>query len=664
MSDIRALLVKRGIELGEGAYVERLEKRVLALEEWLRGVLSWLPRTLPGEGARFTRRALQYEAAMQERSDDGLRQALADLAGKLRRQGFTDVLLAEAFAVIREAGRRTLGKRHHDVQLLAGRALLRGTVAEMATGEGKTLAATLGVCTAAASGAAVHVVTVNDYLAERDAEENLPLYRFFGFEVGVVKQDMPLDQRRAQYRQPVVYVSNKELTFDYLKDRIALGGTLQAHVRLWRLFGRRGAAASNAVLRGLQVAIVDEADSVFIDEARTPLIISETLPDDLDPAIYSQALQLARSLVVNEDFLLGKNRDVWLTAQGETRVQSLAAPLGGLWLSELWRKDLTQKALSALHLFHRDQQYIVAEDKVQIVDEFTGRVMPDRTWERGLHQMIEAKEGCEITGQRKTLQQITYQRFFGRYVLLAGMTGTAKEVEPELKRTYDLSAVRIPTHKPSRRVRLPDRVFATSEARWQEVARRATEIAGQGRAVLIGTRSVEASETLGSLLAEQGVAHALLNARQDQAEAEAIADAGQPGRITVATNMAGRGTDIKLSPDVHAKGGLHVILTEFHESARVDRQLFGRSARQGDPGSVEAIVSLGDELFMRFAPLLTRVGGKLWLANAAWSGRGFRVLVGYAQAKAERESRRGRLETIKRDRQWQSALGFVGQSGK
>ncbi|RZU48136.1 SecA-like ATPase subunit of protein translocation complex [Fluviicoccus keumensis] len=327
------------------------------------------------------------------------------------------------------------------------------------------------------------------------------------------------------------------------------------------------------------------------------------------------------------------------------------------------RQELAQKALSALHSFHRDQHYILAQDKVQIVDEFTGRVMADRTWERGLHQMIEAKEGCEITGQRRTLAQITYQRFFGRYLLLAGMTGTAKEVEPELKRVYDLSVVRIPTHKPSRRRRQPDKVYATPEARWQAVADRAAQVAAAGRSVLIGTRSVAASETLGELLADRGISHRVLNARQDETEAESVALAGQPGAITVATNMAGRGTDIKLAKEVEAQGGLHVILTEFHESARVDRQLFGRSARQGDPGSVEAMVCWRDEVFVRFAPWLSLLVRRL-MANRVESGLLFRWLVAYAQGRSEREGRRERLETVKRDRKWLEALGFVGRAGK
>lgn len=658
MSDVRALLAGRGIEVGDGAYLERVEQPPAQLEEWLR---AWSARFAFGGRRRvqaFLKRANSLEAAMREKNDAALKQALLGLAKPLRKSGFRDDLTAPAFAVVREASHRTLGLRHHDVQLTAARALLRGKIAEMATGEGKTLAATLAACAAAAAGAAVHVVTVNDYLAARDAEENSALYKFFGFSVGLVKQNMPLPERRAQYACDVTYVSNKELAFDYLKDRIVLGSSHQAHLKLRRLHGDGGKPAS--LLRGLHFAIVDEADSVLIDDARTPLIISESLPDDLDPAVYGQGIAIARALAAGSDFVLGKDRDIWLTAGGLAKVPAMAGEYGGVWKSPLWQKELAQKALSALHVFHRDRHYIVAENKVQIVDEFTGRVMPDRTWERGLHQMIEAKEGCEITGQRKTLAQITYQRFFGRYLLLGGMTGTAREVGAELKCVYDLSVERIPTHKPIRRVRLADRVFCGTDERWREVARRAREVAEEGRAVLVATRSVEASELLSRLLEEQGVNHTVLNARQDKAEAEAVSRAGRPGCITVATNMAGRGTDIKPAPEVSAKGGLHVILTEFHESARVDRQLFGRAARQGDPGSVEAIVCLQDELFRRYAPYLSRIGAGLWLASAGCSPHWFRWLVAHAQSRAERHNRKIRLETVKRDRKWQQALAFVG----
>ncbi|MFC4761972.1 preprotein translocase subunit SecA [Dyella koreensis] len=662
MSDVRALLAGRSLKLGDGPYLERLDAKRSPWEDRLRAWLGKLPRLDGYRTRRFLQAAAARESAAKALGDAALRAQLHEVTRHLLRGGFTDRWLAEVFALIREASRRTLGMRHHDVQLLAGRALLQGRLAEMATGEGKTLAATLAACTAAVTGAAVHVVTVNDYLAERDAEHNRPLFDFLELSVGVVLQDMAIDKRRAAYACNITYVSNKELTFDYLKDCIAMGEASLTQQRLRSLAGAR--SGEPPILRGLHIAIIDEADSVLIDEASTPLIISETLPDDLDPSIYTQSITLAQSLEPGTHYVKGQHRDIWLTPVGKQHVREATADFGGLWRSSLWRDEFVQKALSAVHCFQRDQHYILAEDKVQIVDESTGRVMPDRTWERGLHQMIESKEGCEITGQRRTLAQITYQRFFGRYLLLCGMTGTAQEVATEVKQTYGLPVTRIPTHKPSRRRRLADRICASSADRWREVVRRAAEVAAQGRSVLIGTRSVEASELLGQLLERDGIAHTVLNARQDKTEADTVAVAGQPGCITVATNMAGRGTDIKLSQDVENAGGLHVILTEFHESARVDRQLFGRCARQGDPGTTEAIVCIDDDLFHRFAPATGRRMMRWFVTDMRQSRRWFRRWVTQIQDRAERHYRRQRVETLRRDSEWVKALGFVGKTRK
>lgn len=662
MSDIRALLAGRDVEVNDGSYFERIKSNESEIEERLRSFATQFTKSNLNQLKKFVRKVNEMESTVHLLDDVDLRNMLRQTAQKMQNKGFSDDLVAKAFAIIREASLRTLGMRHHDVQLMAARTILQARIAEMATGEGKTLSATLAVCTAAAVGAAVHVVTVNDYLAKRDAEENASLYSFFGFSLGVVVQDMPIEDRRKQYDSNITYVSNKELTFDYLKDRITLGNTLSRHIKLRHLMG--STVGPQSILRGLHVAIVDEADSVMIDEARTPLIISETIPDDLDEEVYFQSIAIAKQLTLGIDFIKGADRDVWLTSQGEYTVKLLTKDFSGVWKSHLWTKELMQKALSALYLFQQDQHYIVVDNKVQIVDEFTGRVMPDRTWERGLHQMIEAKESCEISQQRRTLSQITYQRFFGRYLLLAGMTGTAKEVESELKRSYDISVTKIPTHKPSKRVRLPDRVFLTSQERWEFVVIRIAELVLEGRAILVGTRSVEASEYLSELLQARGLQHVVLNARQDKDEALAVSQAGQSGQITVATNMAGRGTDIKLTPDALKKGGLHVILTEFHESARIDRQLFGRSARQGDDGSAEAIVSLEDELFTRYAPFLRVVGKQVWLGVGGVNTFLFRLFVNYAQSRAERSSRKVRLDAIKNDRKWVNALGFVGVDKK
>lgn len=663
MSNVSALIKGRSVNVSDGVCLERAQEREPILEEYLRALVARAPK-LKSRARRLRKLVAEANAAEAIIHPMEDRAIVSDLRGtciQMRQYGFTDKLLARAFAAVREASLRTLGMRHHDVQLIGGWALLQGMIAEMETGEGKTLVATLAACTAAAAGATVHVITVNDYLAERDAKLNMPLYNFFDLQVGVVIQGITPEQRRVEYARDVVYVSNKEVVFDYLKDRIATGDALATHYRLRQLY--RPDYQPNVLLNGLHVAIVDEADSILIDEARTPLIISETVPNENGGEFYHTALDRARRMVRGEHFNITEHREVWVTAKGEQHMREITADLTGVWTSSLWRNELLQKALTALWCYHRDQHYIVQEDKVEIVDEFSGRVMPDRSWESGLHQLIEAKEGCEITGQRKTLSKMTYQRFLGRYLLLCGMTGTAAEVEPELKRVYNLEVFRIPTRLPGTRKRLENRSWITAEERWLAVVNRAIELSQNGAAVLIGTRSVEASESLSARFKSQGTEHSVLNARNDREEADIVSLAGQTGRITIATNMAGRGTDIKPSEDVLKKGGLHVILTEFHESARIDRQLFGRSARQGQPGTVQAMVSLEDDIYGRYAPLLLgmvrRVSAPrgippVWLLN---------LLVGYSQIVAERHNAGIRMSTLKQDRKMQSLLAFSGIQG-
>lgn len=663
MSNVSALIKGRSINVSDGVYIERAHEREPILEEYLRALVARSPKlkSRAKRVQRFVDEANAAEPEIRALDDQGLVAALSETCIQMRQHGFTDSLLARAFAAVREGSRRTLGMRHHNVQLIGGWALLQGMIAEMETGEGKTLVATLAACTAAAAGAAVHVITVNDYLAERDAKDNSPLYNFFNLSVGIIIQGMTPEQRRAEYAKEVVYVSNKEVVFDYLKDRLATGEALATHYRLRKLYGND--QQPNVLMRGLHVAIVDEADSILIDEARTPLIISETIPDEHGGELYHIALERARRLVRGEHFNITEHREVWVTAAGEHFMREICADLTGVWTSTLWRNELLQKALTALWCYHRDQHYILQEGKIEIVDEFSGRVMPDRSWESGLHQMIEAKEGAEITGLRKTLARMTYQRFLGRYLLLCGMTGTAEEVMPELRRIYDLEVFRIPTNLPTTRKRLPNRCWINTEERWQAVAQRAVELSQKGVSVLIGTRSVEASESLSARFKELGIEHFVLNARNDKEEADIVALAGHEGRITIATNMAGRGTDIKLSPEVKQKGGLHVILTEFHESARVDRQLFGRSARQGQPGTVEAWVSLEDDLFRRYAPFLLAVVRRIAIRKGAVPPGLLNMLVSYSQLLAERHNAGIRISTLKQDRKLQSLLAFSGTPG-
>jgi preprotein translocase subunit SecA len=547
---------------------------------------------------------------------------------------------------------------------VGGAVLLAGMVAEMETGEGKTLVATLPACALALAGVPVHIITVNDYLARRDAEWMGPIYRAVGLTVGTIVHGMAPDARRDAYRCHVTYCTNKEVAFDYLRDRIVLWDRPSPiRLRLERLYGE-DSRVNQLTMRGLHFAIVDEADSVLVDEARTPLIISSEEEGFYSPDVYRHALAAARSLERDRDFRISSERTTELSSRGRARVTETVWPDLDSAPNISQRQELVRQALVALHLFDRDKHYLVEDGKVQIVDEFTGRLMPDRSWERGLHQLIEVKEGCEITQRKETRARISYQRFFRRYQGLAGMTGTAREVAGELWSIYRLRVVTIPTARPMHRHILPDRVYPTEGEKWDAIVRTISATNARGRPVLVGTRSVEASEHLSRLLAEAGLQHRVLNARQDEEEAEIIALAGEPGRNTVATNMAGRGTDIRLGDGVAGLGGLHVIATERHEARRIDRQLFGRCGRQGDPGSAEAIIALDDELIKVYTERLLR-----WLATAlfrfpgGFAGRLFaRFLFHRAQRAAERLHGRMRRDLLKMDEQVSDSLAFSGRS--
>jgi preprotein translocase subunit SecA len=596
-------------------------------------------------------------------SEEGLKKEVAALRQDLRARGFNFDLVARSFALVREFSERRLGMRHFDVQLLGGWVLFNGMVAEMQTGEGKTLVATLPACAAALAGIPVHVITVNDYLAQRDAELMRPVYEACGLTVGIIIQGMGLEERQRAYGCDITYCTNKELTFDYLKDRLVLGGRHpgQIQVRLERLYGS-DARLKRLSLRGLFFAIVDEVDSVLIDEARTPLIIAGSGDKTYEGEIFQQALELAQQLQEGEDFTLDHlKKSLDLTESGQMNLEELAQPLEKFWGRRILREELVRQALVALHLFHKDKEYLIRDDKVQIIDEYTGRVMEDRHWEQGLHQLIETKEGCQITQQNETLARISYQRFFRRYLHLAGMTGTATEVANELWAVYRLQVVPIPTNKPMVREAWPARVFPSAREKWKMVSERITQLHGQGRPVLVGTRSVAASEHLSRLLTEAGLPHRVLNARQDQEEAEIIAQAGQKGQITVATNMAGRGTDILLGPGVKELGGLHVIATERHDARRIDRQLFGRCGRQGDPGSYEIVASLDDDILVAFlASLAGRLARRGLKWNASPEGRLGKLLATMAQLMAERKLFHIRRDLLKFDESWEEAMAFSG----
>ena len=639
-----------------GAYPERLEPP-----------LSWLDRQGERVGRAVTRRwrarvraartlvadAERWGSAYACLDDSRLTEAARELRPELGRLGFFPEGVARSFALVREVAERAIGERHYHVQLMGGWVLLQGMAAEMETGEGKTLMATLAVGTAALAGIPTHVITVNDYLARRDADWMGPIYRALGLSVGTIQHGMSPEERRAAYACDVTYCTNKEIVFDYLKDRIILGrNATRIRLAVERLSGGRS-RAKRLVLRGLCYAIVDEADSVLIDEARTPLIISDRSRDTSERETYEAALELARRLDAGSHFELDeRERSVHITEEGNARLEELAEPLGGIWRGRRRCEELVRQALSALFLFERDTHYLLKDGKVQIVDEFTGRLMADRSWERGLHQLIEVKEGAELTSRQEPLARISYQRFFRRYHRLAGMTGTAREVAGELGAVYGLPVVRVPTHRPLWRSNLGERVFTSADAKWDAVIERIRAVHGQGRPILVGTRSVAASERLSARLVEAELAHRVLNARQDQGEAALIAQTGERGRITVATNMAGRGTDIRLGAGVAELGGLHVIATERHEARRIDRQLFGRCGRQGDPGSYEMFVSLEDEVFKRYA-------GPLW-GRAVGAERLAPIAVRAAQRRAERRHSQARRQLFLLDDRLETALAFSG----
>jgi preprotein translocase subunit SecA len=500
---------------------------------------------------------------------------------------------------------------------------------------------------------------VNDYLATRDQAQLDPFYAALGLTSGLVAGGQTPAERRAAYACDIVYASNKELVFDYLRDQMRRRASSSAlHTRLARLDGR-GGHADGLVMRGLDFVIVDEADSVLIDEARTPLIISDTAPGGVDHDACHEALNLVARLAEGTHFTLDRSaRRIDITRAGQAHVEALSAALGGAWDSTVSRAELVMQALTARLLFHRDEHYLVRQGKVTIIDEYTGRVMPDRFWNDGLHQMIEAKEGCAPSRLRASVARITYQRFFGRYLHLCGMSGTLAEVTRELRTVYGVGVVRIPTHHKNRRRTDPAVVAPTAEAKWRTIVQRATRYAAEGRAVLIGTRSVADSERASALLATLGVPHSLLNAAQDAEEAAIVARAGMAGCVTIATNMAGRGTDIKLAPGVSERGGLAVILSDRHDAARIDRQLAGRGARQGDAGSFLQVLSLEDALM---DPLRYNRVGRLVLAAVGANRFVARGTFALMQRLAERRHRLVRRDLMRYESRLQASLSFAGR---
>ncbi len=568
------------------------------------------------------------EPSIQALSDDQLRQKTEEFKERHQAGESLDKLLPEAFAVCREASLRVNGMRHYDVQLIGGMTLHEGKIAEMKTGEGKTLMATLAIYLNAISGKGVHVVTVNDYLASRDAELNRPLFTFLGLTVGVVySQQMP-QEKFAAYRADITYGTNNEYGFDYLRDNMVF-------------------SLAEKKQRPLNYCIIDEIDSILIDEARTPLIISGQAEDSAH--LYALIDKIAERLVRSKDeeanknneegdfWIDEKNRTIEISEKGYEKIEKFLIEVGELGENESLYSPArlpllahAQAAIRAHHLFVKNIHYIVQDGEVIIVDENTGRTMPGRRWSDGLHQAVEAKEGVEIQAENQTMATTTFQNYFRLYDKLSGMTGTADTEAAELKSTYDLDVVIIPTHRPIARIDMDDQIFLTKLGKYQGIIREIEQITAKGAPVLVGTATIEASEELSYLLNQAGIKHEVLNAKQHEREADIIAQAGRPKAVTIATNMAGRGTDIILGGNwqaelegvegvtdemrqaaqaawqqrhdaVLAAGGLHIIGSERHESRRIDNQLRGRAGRQGDPGQSRFFLSLEDDLMRIFA---------------------------------------------------------------
>lgn len=552
----------------------------------------------------LAKRIVRLSDSFERLSDNELLSRGLELRWRAKSGVPLGTIMPDAYALVRQAADRVMGKKHYLVQIIGGIGLFEGGLAEMQTGEGKTLTATLPTFLRALPGRGCHVVTVNDYLAQRDCDLMGPVYEKLGMTVGCVVSASEEEDRRRAYAKDITYATSREIGFDFLRDRLKVGAKLDETHRP-QLFDSIYAPTNGPVQRGHYFALVDEADSVLIDDAVTPLIIGlarESTP--ASQALHHWSRDLVPDLILNEDFLIDPSkRTVELTNAGTRKVVLANKPplLSGFDTEKLYTH--VEQAIRARYAYQKGRDYVITKkQEIAIVDEGTGRTLEGRKWQAGLHQAIESKEGVPITEETGEAARITVQTFFRRYENIAGMTGTGIQAADEFQKTYGLSVTIIPTHRPCIRRALPTRIFATQEAKRNALVPEIVRLYRSGRSVLIGTPSVEASETLGRALVDLEINCQILNAHFHEIEAEIVAMAGQPGRVTIATNMAGRGTDIHLHDDVRKSGGLHVIATEMHTNRRIDRQLVGRAARQGDPGSFQFWLSLEDELF-RYLPI-------------------------------------------------------------
>ena len=596
------------------------------------------------------------EAMMRAGAGVGSRAAATGLGSEADRE-----LVRRALAVIREIARRATGESAYIVQLMGALGMYHGAVVEMLTGEGKTLTGSVAAPLIAWRRRRMHVFTVNDYLAARDAESRAEIYTRCLLDCGAIVHEQEPGERAEVYQKAIVYGTPKQITADYLRDQIKLGETASAWAGRGLVALGHGAVVGGAtgpIVPGLSACMVDEADAVLVDEGVVPLIIAQARRGDEMALVYKDAAKVAAKLVQRDDYTMELlRRRAILTEKGRKRMKGLIEPLtDSVWRAPRRAEELVLQALVARHCYLHGQQYHVVDGRVVIVDEYTGRFMPDRSWEHGLHQAVEAKEGLDVTADRETLARLSFQRFYRMYPFLCGMTGTAADATIEIERVYQRRVVRIPTNKPLARVDNQPRIFKTSDARWEAIIEEVRRLHGLGRPVLVGTRSIEASQKMSALLDQHGLVHKVLNALHDKEEATLVRTASQGGpgaAILVATNMAGRGTDIKPDKAAIKAGGLAVVLTEMHGAERIDRQFKGRAGRQGDVGSSSVFLSLEDELLTLYTPKAGKVirgmaatggvelsGRVLWLARRAFIR---------AQRVGQARARRGRADVLKQD---------------
>ena len=631
---------------------------------------SFVPLTTAGRLARWSYeldRVNALEKQTMALSDQELRKESLSLRYRARSGEPLKSLLPEAYALVREAGRRTLNMRHFDVQILGGTAVFNRSIVEMQTGEGKTLTATLPMYLNALVGKGALLATVNDYLAQRDADLMSPIYTALGLKIGVIQTEMQQDQRREAYHCDVTYGTAKEFGFDFLRDRLLMRRIKEGqHDLLGSMLGDGPTQEDEKpVQRDPYFALIDEADSILIDEASTPLIISAlpTEEEKMEVECYRWAAETAHEFIEDTDYDYDhEKRKVELTRAGRMKARLIDKPeaLDDTGLFHIY--EFVQRAIMVDREYHRDEQYVVRKGEIVIVDEFTGRLGEGRKWRDGIHQAVEAREGVDVTVATGQAARVTVQDYFLRFEHLAGMTGTAAASKNELRKIYRCKVIPVPTNKPPRRIKLPTRIFPTEDAKWQAIVQEVRDIHATGRPILIGTRTIDKSIILSRLLNQAGIAHEVLNAYHVAKEAEIVARAGEYGKVTVSTNMAGRGTDIKLPDEIIKLGGLHVICTEMHESARIDRQLIGRCGRQGDPGTFRQYLCLEDELLEKaFGPKKAKKYKKYGRRH---SGRRFNHWFGLfrrAQRKVEIKSFRNRKTMLYYEKERKKIQRSMGQ---